>query len=191
MKPDLRRDVTTLLLDWRGGDEQALVELMPLVYKQLREIARRLLRHERSRQTLETASLVHEAYLRLVEIDRVNWKNRTHFYAMSARVMRRVLVDHARYRRREKRGGDLGRVEASKLTYFQREPPPAVLAVDEAMHELAKHDAQLAQLVELRFFGGLGRDEIGEILGVSGSTITRRWVVARAWLIRYLGRAEV
>ncbi len=186
MKIGPTRDITTLLLAWRGGDDEALVELMPLVYSELGQIAGHLLRRERPGQPLETSGLVHEAYLRLIDIDRIDWKSRAHFFAMSARVMRRVLVDQARYHLRDKRGGDAQRIEASELDSLPLEQAPDVLAVDEALRELAWHDAQLGQLVELRFFGGLDRDEIGEVMGISGSTVTRRWYVARAWLIRYL-----
>lgn len=182
------RDITTLLLAWRRGEEAALVELMPLVYGELRQIAGHLLRRERPGQALETSALVHEAYLRLIDIDRIDWKSRAHFFAMSARVMRRVLVDQARYHLRGKRGGDAQRIEASDLKDLPLEQAPDVLAVDEALRELTRHDPQLGQLVELRFFGGLGREEIGEVMGVSGSTVTRRWYAARAWLLRYLAR---
>ena len=182
------RDITTLLVAWRDGDDGALVELMPLVYRQLREIAGHLLRREWSSNALETSALVHETYMRLVDLDSISWENRSHFFAMSARLMRRVLVDQARHQRRQKRGGEARRVETSELRVLPGGPPPDVLAVDEAMRELESHDAHLARIVELRFFGGLDREEIGEVLGMSSATVTRRWYVARAWLIRYLSR---
>lgn len=181
-----QRDITALLLAWRSGEEEALVELMPLVYRQLTQIAGRLLRHEWSVEILETSALVNEAYLRLIDLDRIGWESRTHFFAMTARIMRRVLVDQARHHHRIKRGGGALRVETAELRVMPDEPPPDVIAVDEALSELARHDEQLAQIVELRFFGGLDRNEIGEVLGISSATVTRRWYTARAWLIRYL-----
>ena len=186
MEPRSQRDITALLLAWRAGDDEALVELMPLVYRELREIAGHLLRREWSARVLETSALVNEAYLRLIDLERIGWENRTHFFAMSARIMRRVLVDHARFHQRRKRGGDALRVETAELRGLSDEQPPDVIAVDEAMRELAEHDAQLAEIVELRFFGGLDRNEIAEVMGMSSATVTRRWYAARAWLIRYL-----
>ncbi|MEM9557711.1 MAG: ECF-type sigma factor [Acidobacteriota bacterium] len=189
-QPATERDITALLLAWRDGEEDALVELMPRVYRELREIAHHLLRREWSGKSLETCALVHEAYLRLVDLERIGWQGRRHFFAMSARVMRRVLVDQARYRSRDKRGGDARRVDTSVLRGLAEERAPEVLAVDEALHELARHDAELAQIVELRFFGGLGREEISEVVGLSSATVTRRWFAARAWLIGYLADHE-
>ncbi len=183
-------DITTLLVAWREGDPEALVALMPLVYRELRNIAGHLLRGEWSGKPLETSALVHEAYLRLVDLDRMSWRNRAHFFAMSARLMRRVLVDQARYHCREKRGGGDLRVETAELRAVASERSPDVIAVDEAMTELVKIDSALAEIVELRFFGGLDRDEIAEVTGLSSATVSRRWATARAWLIRYLSRDE-
>ena len=181
-------DITGLLIQWRGGSEDALAALMPLVYRRLKEIAGHLVRRERQDHTLETTALVHEAYLRLVDLDGVPWKDRVHFFAMSARIMRRVLVDHARYLLRDKRGGGAQRAPSLVLLQLPSEQAPDLVAIDEALEELAAHDREKAQVVELRFFGGLGRDEIGEALGISSATVTRRWRSARAWLIRYLSR---
>ena len=181
-------NITALLLAWREGDEQAMMALMPLVYRELRSIAGHLLRQEWSDKPLETSALVHEAYLRLVDLDRISWQSRAHFYAMSARMMRRVLVDQARYHGREKRGGDVLRVETAELRSVASERSPDVITVDEAMTELAGYDPQLSQIVELRFFGGLDRDEIAEVTGLSSATVSRRWSTARAWLIRYLAK---
>ncbi len=186
MTAEPQRDITALLLAWRSGEEEALVELMPLVYRQLSEIAGRLLRREWSQEVLETSALVHEAYLRLVDLDRIGWESRAHFFAMTARLMRRVLVDQARHHQRVKRGGGALRVETAELRVMPDEQSPDVIAVDEALSELNRHDEQLAQIVELRFFGGLDRNEIGEVMGISSATVTRRWYTARAWLIRYL-----
>lgn len=179
------KDITTLLVAWRAGNQEALVELMPVVYRQLRDIARHLLRREGPDHVLETSALVHEAYLRLAGLERVEWADRTHFFAMSARIMRRVLVDEARYRNRDKRGGEALRVETFELRALTGGPAPDVIAVDEALQELARHDAQLAEIVELRFFGGLDREDIASVLGISSATVTRRWLSARAWLIHY------
>lgn len=179
-------DITDLLAAWRGGEAEALVELMPLVYRRLKKIAGHLLDAERSNHTLETSALVHEAYLRLASLERIGWKHRAHFFAMSARIMRRVLVDHAKAHRRQKRSGGCRRVETAELQALPTGEAPDVILVDEAMCELEKHDAELARLVELRFFGGLRREEIVSIMDVSVSTFTRRWTAARAWLICYL-----
>ena len=185
MRPTADPDITALLAAWKGGEEEALVQLMPLVYSRLKSIAGHLLRRERSDHTLETSALVHEAYVRLADLESIGWKHRAHFYAMSARIMRRVLVDHARSHRREKRRGDSQRVETSELRTLAGGKAPDVIAVDEAMCELEKHDTELAQIVELRFFGGLGREETASVMGLSISTLRRRWTAARAWLLCY------
>jgi len=188
--PNAEEDITALLAAWRGGDEEALADLMPLVYRQLKTIAGRLLRGERSDHTLETSALVHEAYLRLADLEQIGWKHRAHFYAMSVRIMRRVLVDHAKALRRQKRNGNCKRLETMELRTLPGGRAPDVIKVDEAMSELEKHDAELAHLVELRFFGGLRREEIARALGISHSTFTRRWTTARAWLINYLSESK-
>lgn len=179
-------EITSLLMAWRGGDEDALTELMPQVYHKLREIAGFLVRGERTDHTLETTALVHEAFLRLVDIERISWRDRAHFFAMCARIMRRVLVDHARHHCREKRGGGAQRVEGSELGRLPSERAPRLVALDEALRELAERDEEKARIVELRFFGGLDREEIAEVLDISSATVTRRWRSARAWLISYL-----
>lgn len=178
--------ITDLLAAWRRGDDDALTALMPLVYRRLKEIAGHLMRGERREQTLETTGLVHEAYLRLVEIESINWADRAHFFAMCARIMRRVLVDQARYHSRDKRGSRPRRVETAQLLQLSSERAPDLVALDEALGELSRRDAQMAEVVELRFFGGLDRDQIAEALGISSATVTRRWRAARAWLIKYL-----
>ncbi|MEM7354617.1 MAG: sigma-70 family RNA polymerase sigma factor [Acidobacteriota bacterium] len=180
------QEITGLLVAWRGGDDAALTDLMPLVYQRLREIAGYLVRGERSGHTLETTALVHEAFLRLVDIDRIGWRDRAHFFAMCARIMRRVLVDHARYQCRDKRGGRAHKVECTELLGIASERAPRLIALDEALSGLAKQDAEMARIVELRFFGGLEREELAEVMGMSSATVTRRWRAARAWLISYL-----
>ena len=180
-------EITGLLLAWRGGDPNALTELLPAVYQQLKKIAGHLIRKEREGHTLDTTALVHEAYLRLLDFDRISWKDRAHFFAMCARIMRRVLVDHARRQVRSKRGGGAQRAESVELRRLpSRVPAPQVLALDEALGELSGHDEEMVRVVELRFFGGLGREEIAEALGISSATVTRRWRSARAWLINYM-----
>lgn len=179
-------DITELLEAWRGGDDHALTDLMPLVYRRLKRIASRLLFRERQNRQLEVTDLVHEAYLRLIDLERIGWQDRVHFFAMSARIMRRVLVDQARASGSEKRGGDAQRVETSELRRLANERAPSLVALDDALSELARHDAEKAQIVELRFFGGLDREAIAEVLGISSATVTRRWRSARVWLIEYL-----
>lgn len=178
-------EITDLLIAWRGGNDDALSQLMPLVYRRLKEIAGYLINRERQDHTLDATALVHEAYLRVADLERISWQDRAHFFAMCARVMRRVLVDHARYCGREKRGADL-RIDGVDLGGLASQQAPQLVELDGALKELAEHDGQKAQIVELRFFGGLDREEIAEVLGISSATVTRRWRSARAWLINYL-----
>jgi RNA polymerase sigma factor (TIGR02999 family) len=184
---DPPRDVTALLLAWRSGDAQAGEQLLPMVYEELHRQAARAMRREDEAHTLQPTALVHEAYLRLVDQRRVEWKNRAHFFGVAAQAMRRVLVDHARSRLAEKRGGALQRVT---LGDAGSEPNAhdglEVLALHEALERLAALDPEQARLVELRYFGGLGIDETAEALGVSSATVKREWAVARAWLRREL-----
>ena len=153
-----------------------------------RRVRRDLIRHERQGHSLETTALVHESYLRLVDLERISWRDRAHFFAMCARVMRRVLVDRARYHGREKRGARAQRIETAEMRCLVNEREPSLIALDDALSELAVHDAQMTQIVELRFFGGLDRRSIAEVLGISSATVTRRWRSARAWLITYMQR---
>ena len=184
--PDSKREVTDLLLAWRAGDGEALPMLLPMVYRQLKLIAARFLRGQHSNQTLRTTALVHEAYLRLVDLDRVRWADRAHFYAVVAKLMRRILVDQARYHRRQKRGKGIVVVPLDEARDVSEMRAMDVLAVDEALKDLAEVDPEMARIVDLRYFGGLNREEIAEVLGVSSSTVTRRWRSARAWLSRHL-----
>jgi RNA polymerase sigma factor (TIGR02999 family) len=163
--------------------------MMPLVYRRLKEISGHLLRGEWGEPHLETTALVHETYFRLIALERIDWKDRSHFFAMCARMMRRVLVDHARSRLRSKRGGQARRVETAELRNIGTERSPDLVELDRALASLAEHDKERAQIVELRFFGGLDREEIAQVMGISSATVTRRWRSARAWLINYLGRA--
>ena len=183
---DESHDLTRLLMAWREGSEGALSRLMPLVYQELRKIAGILLSRERRGHTLETTALVHEAYLMLADLGGIPWRDRVHFYAMSARIMRRVLINHARRQGRTKRGGGLQQLSLDELRDRPESRAPDLLALDQALRELADLDPQQMELVEMRFFGGLNREQLAEALGISSATVTRRWRMARAWLIRYL-----
>lgn len=183
-------EITRLLIAWSGGDERALNVLMPLVYGRLRRLAASYLRHERADHTLQTSALVNEAYLRMISQDQVSWRDRTHFYAVAAQMMRRILVDHARHHRYAKRGGPLRNLTPMELDLVTDDKDPDVMSVDEALNALAEKDPQQAKLVELRYFGGLTKEEIAEVLGISSATVTRRWRLAKAWLYRYLVKGE-
>ncbi len=181
--------ITELLIGWNQGDKGALDRLMPLVYDELRHVARHRLAAEDSRQTLESAALVNETYLRLVDQERVEWRNRAHFFAISARIMRRILVDHARQRRAAKRGGDIPRLSLDQSLGLLERKDFDVVALDEALGNLSKLDPQQARVIELRFFGGLTIEETSEALHISPATVTRDWVTAKAWLFDQLHRA--
>lgn len=180
--------ITELLIGWNQGDEGALDRLMPLVYDELRNVARHRLAAEDSRQTLESAALVNETYLRLVDQERVEWRNRAHFFAISARMMRRILVDHARQRRAAKRGGNMPRLSLDQSLGLLERKDLDVVALDEALGNLSKLDPQQARVIELRFFGGLTIEETSEALHISPATVTRDWVTAKAWLFDQLHR---
>jgi RNA polymerase sigma factor (TIGR02999 family) len=180
--------VTGLLLAWGRGDETALEALTPLVYEELRRLARRCLRGERTAQTLQPTALVNEAFIRLVDLKRVQWHNRTQFFAISARLMRRILVDLARSRLASKRGRGGCRVTLDENLLISTEPGEDVVAIDEALDALSKVDLRKARVVELRFFGGLSVEESAEVLQVSRDTVIRDWKVARAWLLRELNK---
>lgn len=183
------RNVTALLLDWRAGDEAALERLLPLVYGELREIAEAHVRRERSGHTLQPTALVHETYLRLVAgAPRIDWKDRAHFFALASRVMRRVLVDHARRHQAAKRRAPEEAGAAWPAASALSRQLEDVLAVDRALEDLAKLEERQSRLVELRFFGGLTVEETAEVLEVSPATVKREWASARAWLHRELSR---
>lgn len=178
--------VTQLLIDWSRGDENALQQLIPLVHEELRRVARRHMAHERAEHTLQATALVNEAYMRLVDVRQVKWQNRAHFFAMSARLMRRILVDFARSRRYQKRGAGAQRVTLDEALVVSPAPVADLVALDEALTALAAVDARKAQVVEMRFFGGLSVEETAEALHVSRDTIMRDWKLAKAWLLREL-----
>jgi len=177
-------DVTGLLRAWGRGDETALHQLMPLVERELNRIARRCLAGERAHRSLSATALVNEAFLRLVDINQIAWQDRTHFFAMSARLMRRVLVDLARARQADKRGGDPIRVTLDEALLTDGDAGADLIRLDDALHALAAIDERKARVVDLRFFGGLSVEEAAEALGVSSKTVIRDWNFARAWLQR-------
>ena len=174
-------DVTDLLVRWNAGDQAALELLMPVVYGELRQVARRHLRRESSNHTLQTTALVHEVYLRLVDQSRVKWQNRSHFFGLAAQMMRRILVDHARSQLALKRGGRQQHVTVD-IVDWSVERDGDLVALDDALTNLVRVDPQKSQIVELRFFGGLSIDEIAEHLSLSSRTIAREWRLAKAWL---------
>jgi len=179
-------DVTALLLAWRAGDEGALEKIVPRVHDELKKIARRCMRSERRDHSLQATALLNEAYLRLVDARKVNWQNRTHFLAMSARIMRRVLVEAARARRYRRRGADACRVTLAEDLLVSEPPDVDVIALSEALDEFAGIDQRKSRVVELRYFGGLTIEETAEALGISPETVARDWRIARAWLRREL-----
>jgi RNA polymerase sigma factor (TIGR02999 family) len=184
-------DVTQLLVAWRAGDAEALPSLVPLVYRELRQIAARYLAHERSGHLLQSTALVHEAFLKLVDQTRVDWQNRAHYYGVAAQMMRRILVDQARYDKRQKRGGAAIAVSLTDVADDMAAPsgdvhPVDALALDRALTRLEALDPTQAKVVELRFFGGLSIEETATVLDVSSGTVKREWAVARAWLYREL-----
>jgi len=179
------KTVTQLLLDWRHGDQEALDALMPLVYDELRRLARGYMRRERPGHTLTTTGLIHEAYLRLIGQE-VNWQSRAHFFGIAAQMMRRVLVDHAKRQQRAKRGGRAPKVSLDEPALVTEAPNIDLVALDEALYRLEKLDPQRSRIVELRFFGGLSNQEASEVLGISPATVQRQWAGARAWLYHEL-----
>ncbi len=180
--------ITQLLQDWRGGDRKALDALLPVVYKELQRLAHFQLRQERPGHTLQSAALVNEAYLRLIGLNPPQWESRTHFFAIAAQLMRQILVDYARRHRAGKRGGGEATVPLEDATMLSRGKAIDVVALDEALKSLAQIDPRKAQVVELRFFGGLSFDETAEVLQLSTVTVSRDWSTARAWLHREMNR---
>jgi len=178
--------VTGLLLAWGNGDEAALEQLIPLVHAELRRIARRHMGHERAAHTLQATALVNEAYLRLVDVRQMKWQNRAHFFAMSARAMRRILVDSARARNNDKRGGGMPKVSLDDALGVASPVDPDLVALDEALRRLEACHPRKGQVVELRYFGGLSVEETAEALHVSPDTVKRDWRFAKLWLLRAL-----
>ena len=177
-------EITRLLRAWSGGDPDALDRLTPLVYGELRRLSRHYMRREGPGNTLQTTALVNEAYLRLVEVHNVHWQERAHFLAMAAQMMRRILADRARARGTGKRGGEVVRVNLNESLDATPDRDGVVVALDEALNALAQQDPRKAQVVEMRFFGGLSVKETAEVLKISSQTVMRDWKLARAWLLR-------
>ena len=176
------QEVTQLLIEWTDGNQAARDELMPLVYEELRRLAHRYMGRERPGHTLQTSGLVNEAFLRLVDQTNVHWKNRAHFFAIAAQIMRRILVDYARSRRYAKRGGGARQVSLDEGLIVSEGRSAEVVELDDALKALAAIDQRKSQIVELRFFGGLSIEETAEVLGVSPGTVMRDWTLAKAWL---------
>lgn len=184
------QEVTELLLAWSGGDDSALEKLIPLVYVELHKQAKRYLKGERQDHTLQTTALVNEAYLRLVDSSKVRWQSHAHFFAVSAQLMRRILVDFARSRNYQKRGGGAIQVSLVHAEAISSEKGEDLVALDEALQALAAIDERKAKVVEMRFFGGLSVEETAEVLKVSPDTVMRDWRLAKVWLLKELSNAE-
>ena len=189
--PKPAKEVTALLHAWSGGDQAAFDQLAPIVYTELRRLARHYMARERRDHTLQPTALVHEAYMRLADFQRLHWKNRVHFFAISSQVMRRVLVDSARSRERHKRGGNPQRLSLDECANLGQQHDAALIALDDALTALAASDARKCRVVEMKFFGGLRTEEIAESLQVSPDTVLRDWKLAKLWLLRELNRKEV
>jgi len=183
-------NVTQLLIDWSRGNKEALDRLVPVVYDELRRQAARYLRRERVGHTLQTTALIHEAYLKLVDQRNVHWQNRAHFFGIAAQLMRRILVDHARTRKRAKRGGSDIRVSLGEATATAAAKDLDIVALDQALDRLAEIDPQQSRVVELRYFSGLNVEETAEVLGISPATVKREWRIAKAWLHREISGVE-
>lgn len=181
-------DVTEMLHDWSEGDAGAAERLMPLVYDELRKLARDYLRRERADHTLQPTALVNEAYLKLVDQTRVNWQNRSHFFGIAAQIMRRILVDHARSQAAEKRGGLLRKLSLDDANVLPEERAVGLIELDDALKRLAEIFPRKGQVIELRFFGGLSVEETAHVLGVSDKTVMREWQSAKLWLYRELDK---
>ena len=189
MEPRSPGDITELLLAWQSGDQHALASLTPLVYDELHRLAGIYMSRERAGHPLQATALVNEAYLKLTDSSRVRWQNRSHFLAVAAQLMRRILVDFARDRRSQKRGHEWQQVTLHEGMILGGEPNVDLIALDEALRRLGAIDPRKVQVVEMRFFGGLSLDETSEVIGVSVDTISRDWNAAKAWLRRELTRA--
>lgn len=185
-QPPRQHEITELLAEWRDGNQSALDELYPLVYNELHRLARRYMSRERKGHTLQTTALINEAYVRLVDQKNVQWANRSHFFAISAQIMRRILIDHARRHAYAKRGGGARQVSLEEAATVTPELGRELIRLDEALKSLAEMDPRRSQVVELRYFGGLNNEEIAGVLNVSENTVTRDWNMARAWLYQQL-----
>jgi RNA polymerase sigma-70 factor, ECF subfamily len=182
------QELTDLLLAWREGEQEALDKLVPLIYEELRRLAHSYMRGQRKGHMLQTTALVHEAYLRLLDSSKVNWQNRAHFLAISAQLMRRILVDYARSRRYLKRGGGAENISLDVTHIAPSARDPNLILLDDALQALAATDERKSRVVELRFFGGLTENETAEVLGVSPDTVSRDWKFAKSWLAREMDK---
>ena len=183
-------EVTQLLQAWGSGDERALEKLVPVVYQELHRMARHYMAGERPNHTLQTTALIHEVYVRLVQSRHMSWQNRAHFFAICAQLMRRILVDFARSRRYQKRGGAAVRIPLEEALVVSQDPPADLVALDDALKALASVDERKSRVIELRFFGGLSVEEAAEVLSVSPETVMRDWRLAKVWLLRQLDREK-
>ena len=182
--------ITRLLLDWNKGDVLALEQLMPLVYDELRRMARRYMRRQPSGHTFQTTELIHEAYLKLARQEDLNWQNRAHFFGIAAQAMRHILVDYARSKNSQKRGGFGEKITLEESMVVSAKHTEEIVALDDALNQLATLDERKSRVVELKFFGGLSIEEIAEVLKLSPETVKRDWRFARTWLLRQLAGAE-
>ena len=185
----MHKDITTLLLEWSGGNRAALDELVPVIYAEFRQLATRALSRERPNHTLQSTALAHELYLKLIDQKRTQWRDREHFFAMASQIIRRILVDHARRLHAQRRGGLETRITLDEALAPQQDRDFNLVVLDNALEALSQIDSQQARIIELRFFGGLSIEATGRILGVSPSTVNREWNLARAWLYRELSRS--
>jgi len=186
MKKPSPPELTRLLVAWTSGDAAALEKLSSAVYDELRHLARNYMRGERPGHTLQTTALVHEAFLRIIDWKNVEWKNRAHFFAVAAQMMRRILVDHARARRNLKRGGEWKQMTLAEAEFLSAKLPTDLVAIDDALRALEQVDRRKSQVVELRFFGGMTVEETAEVLKVSSDTVLNDWRLAKSWLLREL-----
>lgn len=184
----LPSEITKLLTNWSRGDEAALDRLVPLVYPELRRIAKRQMARENPGHTLQTSALINEAYLKLVDREKVDWQNRAHFFAVAAQVMRHILIDHARKYLYKKRGAGAQHVPFEEIMIIEEKRSAELVALDQALTFLAKLDRRRSQIVELKFFGGLSAEEIGQVMSISASTVQREWRAAKAWLHHTMAR---
>ena len=185
----MHKDITTLLLEWSGGNRAALDEMMPMIYAEIRQLATRALSRERPNHTLQSTALAHELYLKLIDQKRVQWRDREHFLAVASQTIRRILVDYARRLHAQRRGGTHTMITLDEAISPQQDRDLNLVALDDALDVLSQIDSQQARIIELRFFGGLSIEATGRILGVSSSTVNREWNLARAWLYRELSRS--
>ena len=190
MADDNSHQITLLLIDWSQGDELALEQLMPLVYEELRRMARNHMRRQPSGHTFQTTELIHEAYLKIAGNEEKRWQNRAHFFGVAAKAMRHILVDYARSKSRDKRGGWQDRITFAEDAAVSSERSEEIVALDDALNQLATLDERKVHVVEMKFFGGLTTEEIAEVLKISPVTVKRDWQFAQTWLLRELARAE-